>query len=59
MNLAPSLSAFLGASDDDDNGLGSGSVYVYDINCRGVLPDLIFMDGFDSGDTLKWSVTVN
>lgn len=59
MNPAPFSTAFLGASDDDDNGLGSGSVYVYDINCPGVLPDLIFMDGFDSGDTLKWSVNVN
>ncbi len=51
--------AFLGASDDDDNGLGSGSVYVFDINCPGVFPELIFMDGFDSGDTFQWSLTVN
>lgn len=50
---------WFGASDDDDNGLGSGSVYVYDINCPGVLPELIFMDGFDLGNTLHWSVTAN
>jgi len=48
--------AFLGASDDDDSGLGSGSVYVFDINCPGVLSELIFMDGFESGDALVWSL---
>ncbi len=51
------LTLTTGCSDDDDNGLGSGSVYVFDINCPGVLPELIFMDGFDLGGTNAWAVT--
>jgi len=41
----------VGAPQNDDTGESSGSAYLYAANCD------IFTDGFESGDTQRWSVT--
>ena len=44
--------AIIGASGDDDLGDSSGSAYIFTIS------DAFFADGFETGDTSGWSVTV-
>ncbi|RKZ12256.1 hypothetical protein DRQ53_15040, partial [bacterium] len=44
--------ALVGAYGDDDLDPGSGSAYVF------IISDWLFGDGFESGDTSAWSVTV-
>ncbi len=44
-----------GATSDDDNGLNSGSAYVFLVP----EPPVIFMDGFESGTTSAWSGVVS
>ena len=41
----------VGAPNDDDTGESSGSAYFFAANCD------IFTDGFESGDTQRWSAT--
>jgi hypothetical protein len=43
--------ALIGARGDGDNGAFSGAAYVFD-------SQLLFADGFESGDTSAWSGTV-